>query len=449
MVSPILGMTKLKLPQTPHQLFAGKKVLIFGIGLQGGGVGDTLALLKFGAHVRLTDKQPASKLAPSLAKLPSHLPRTLGTHRYEDIEWADIIIKNPGIPSDNEFIQYAYRLNKLVLGSAALFLYYTHATTIGITGTRGKSTTTILLYQILSSHFSNKVILGGNLPGHSSLALLLKKNYRFAVLELSSFQLADCHSLSISPRLAIVTNIYPDHLNRYSDMDSYINDKLSIVCYQSPSDHAVLNKYDPHMPVFASHTQAQTTYFTLSHLPTSLKGLHNKKNIAAATKAARILKVPPSTIKKVVASFKGLPYRQEVVAVKNDITFINDTTSTTPIALLTAISSLTQPTIMLVGGASKNLPFNQVVKKLATNPYVKHIVILGSKENKEFVSLLHKLCSHKIIGQAFSMQKAVDLALSKAKPGWAVVLSPGFASFDLFQNEFERGDQFNAVVNSL
>ncbi len=432
-----------------QSLFANQKVLIFGLGLQGGGVSDALIAHHFGARVRVTDLKPASALTPSLAQLPPDIDLSLGGHTDDDIHWADLIILNPGVPPDNQYLKLAHQLQKPVYGSAALYLKYTSLITIGITGTRGKSTTTHLVYHFLNRAFPGQVLLGGNIPGHSPLSFInQEKGKKYAVLELSSFQLHFCHSLQVSPHISVVTNIYPDHLNRYSSMQAYIHDKLALVQYQTNQDYAILNRNDTQAHLFAQATPAKISYFDYSNLPTPLVGKHNQANLAAATKVAEILHLDHNLVKQAAANFTGLPFRLERVGEREGVVFINDTTSTTPIATITAINSLPGNIILIVGGESKNLPIQAMVDLICSSPKVKKVVILGSQNNSEFLGKI-KTCQDKILGQVFDMLSAVKLSFAAAQKGDIILLSPGFASFDLFKNEFDRGRQFNDCIQKL
>lgn len=432
-----------------NNLFSGKKVLIFGLGLQGGGAGSALFAKRHGAKVKITDLKSTQSLKSTLSKLPEDITQTLGRHDPLDIDWADIIIKNPGVSHNSDLIQYALQSKKQVYMPAALYLKYSKLKTIGITGTRGKSTTTRLIYSMLNRSFPDQVLIGGNIPGQSPLELLDEENNKkYAVLELSSFQLAGCDRLQVSPQLAVVTNIYQDHLNRYNSMDSYIKDKLTIVKYQGKNDITILNKLDDNANKFQKLSHAQIKWFTTSNLKSSLIGDHNKQNIAAAQVVALSLGIDKATIKRSVQDFRGLPYRLEKIAEKNGITYINDTTSTTPISTIKAIQSLKDPIILIIGGESKNLETDNMIDLVCLSNQVTKIIILGSKNNKEFLTKINN-CKDKIIGNVSSMREAMQLAVAHAKSGDTVLLSPGFASFDLFNNEFERGDQFNREVEKL
>lgn len=436
------------------QKIKGKKVLIFGLGLQGGGVGDALWLFQNGAAVKVTDLKSKEALSASLSLLPSGIAQSLGGHKREDIDWAELIIKNPGVPDDNELIKYAESRRIPIYTSIAVFVSEARDKSIGITGTRGKSTTTELIYQILDHSYPGQIIRGGNIPGTSGLALLDQlPNSKYAVLELSSFQLHNFHESKISPHLSVMTNFYPDHLNRYASMEAYAMDKAAIFAYQKPSDIAVVNTEDPIGQKLASHSPATLIKFSASQVPLTwrplIPGRHNLENIAAAMTVARALNIELKQVKKDIESFHGLPFRLQTIAKINGVAYLNDTTSTTPTASVKAIASLTGPTCIIVGGANKNLPYDEFIKALADSKQVKKIIILGSRELTSFVNELRLRAGKKIIDQVYSMKDAVRLSADSTRRGWTVLLSPGFTSFDLFQNEFDRGRQFNQEVALL
>lgn len=424
-----------------------KKVLVFGLGLQGGGLGDALWLSKHGAKVRVTDPK-------NLASLPIEIEVVEGSHRDIDIDWADMIIKNPAVPPNQPQLLYARQKNKPVLTSIAVLVKEIRQKTIAITGTRGKSTVTALVFELLQSAYPGRVVQGGNIPGTSGLALLDQViDIDYAVLELSSFQLEGFHELNLSPHIAIVTNIYPDHLNRYPDMSSYIADKSSITKYQKEGDYALVNKGNEGAKKLGKLTPANLLFYSEDDLPPDLEvkliGEHNRENLAAVFALAKHLGISSDLVRNIARTFTGLPYRLETVARLQDVAFVNDTTSTTPIATIKAINALEGSFIIIVGGESKNLPIDDMIELLANSPKVRKIVILGSDNNTEFLSAINRACSKKILGYANSMPQAVKLAFTNARAQEQILLSPGFASFDLFKNEFDRGDQFNESIKKL
>lgn len=415
----------------------GKKVLIFGLGRQGGGTGDAEWLTRHKAIVRLSDKD-LSLVSEGQTK--------------EQIDWAEIIIKNPGVPDDHALIRYAEQLGKPVFTSIAIFVKYAPVKTIGITGTRGKSTTVALITAMLDRAFPGGVVSGGNIAGTSCLSLFDQlQGKQFAVLELSSFQLHNFHALRVSPSIAVLTNLYPDHLNRYRDMASYQRDKEAIVAYQNPTDLTLFNQDNPGAVAISESSSGQRRGFsaaTVSDWETKLPGTHNRENIAAMQGVAQVLGVSDDICKAVAKDFVGVPFRQEVVRVVDGITYINDTTSTTPTAAIKALQAATRPTIWITGGDTKNLPFAELLTEVEHNQTLKNIVILGSKNIPDYTSALKEVAGTKIVGVADSMAAALLLARQAAVPGDAILLSPGFASFDLFQNEFDRGRRFNDLVGA-
>ncbi len=432
----------------------GKNVLIFGLGLQGGGLGDAEWLVEHGARVRATDQKTSKQLESSLRKLPTTVSLSLGGHKMSDIDWADIIIKNPGVPDNSEFIKYAKSSGKPVYTSIALVVKAAPSKVIGITGTRGKSTTTELIYALLSRSHPGKVKKGGNVPGTSGLRLLDElENLDYLVLELSSFQLHSFHDLEISPHIAVVTNLYPDHLNRYDSMEEYFFDKSALTRYQTPGDLCIAFSGNAGSQSLSSLSPGKVIEYAPSDVPstwtTPLRGAHNQENIAATLAIARELRLDEGMVKDVVEGFATLSFRLETVGQVTGIEYVNDTTSTTPVATIKAVESLANPTTLILGGDTKNLPTDELVSSLANSRFVEKIVLLGCKNIPKFVSELRSACQAKIVGQVDSMDQAVALATAVSKPGWTVLLSPGFASFDLFANEFDRGRQFNECIHKL
>lgn len=431
----------------------GKKVLVFGLGSQGGGVGDALWLHANRAIVRVTDLRSAESLSDSLTQLPSDITSTLTQHLDEDIDWADIIIKNPGVPDQQLQIQYAAKQGKSVHTSIALVVQEARDKTIGITGTRGKTTTTELIYASLNAQYPDQIIKGGNLAGTSGLALLDQiSSAKYLILELSSFQLAGLHTLKISPKYAVLTNIYPDHLNRYKSMKEYQQDKSAIFLYQDPSDHLFVNQDNSVALGMADGSASQVTPFSSSivsdwHL--TIPGDHNLENAAATYELAKILGLDHNLTRSTVESFAGVPYRLELIREVNGVSYYNDTTSTTPTATIKALGAFTSPITLILGGDQKDLPTDGLINSLKTTPNLKNIIILGSANIPDFITSLRGACPDLISSQVNSMQDAVTQAVLTSKSGDVILLSPGFASFDLFENEFDRGRQFNLAVNQL
>lgn len=426
--------------------FSNKKVLVMGLGIQGGGVGVVKFLQKCGALVTITDMRSEQDLASSLGEIDKSTKLTLGRHDEKDFENCDYVIRNPGVPKESTFVKLAEKLRKPVFMEAALFAKYTSSKIIGITGTRGKTTTTTLIYNMLKKYSHRSVAIAGNIPGKSTIELL-ESPPDSAVLELSSWQLQGFDDLGLAPAIAVLTNIFPDHLNRYASMTDYINDKAVITKYQQTTDYFIYNQDDDQCLRIASSSKAQKMPFSYRDLGEDvvlkLRGKHNRANAAAADKVGALMGIEEGKRRESLGSQESIPYRLEKIALINGITYINDTTSTTPIALMTALETLEQKTIVIVGGQSKKLPTNELVHALNTNPRLKGIILIPGTGTKEIIKSLDQ---SKIIGSVNTLDEAVALASKHAVENETILFSPGFTSFDQYRNEFERGDHFNLLV---
>ncbi|TMD76585.1 MAG: UDP-N-acetylmuramoyl-L-alanine--D-glutamate ligase, partial [Chloroflexi bacterium] len=352
----------------------GKRVLIMGLGLQGSGMAAARYAAQQGAIVRVTDLKSPEILAPSVRAL-SGLPIAfvLGEHRNEDFLWAEMVIRNPGISLSNPYVHLAYEHGASIEMEIALFFLACPGRILGVTGTRGKTTTSTLLYKILSESGA-PTVLGGNVAGVETLSLLPQITPEtLVVLELSSWQLEGLAPHRISPSLAIMTNVYPDHLNTYSGMEEYAAAKANIFRFQHPSDLALFNYDNPWTRRFGEEALAQTwftsvelggsfkrgsstvTPFLLTDIP--LVGKHNLENILLATTAARLLGVSDEVIAASVRNFHGVAQRLEEIAVVDGVHFINDSTSTTPVAGKVGVEAFSgRPIVLVAGGNTKQLP---------------------------------------------------------------------------------------------
>jgi UDP-N-acetylmuramoylalanine--D-glutamate ligase len=435
--------------EAAQERFANKKILIVGLGLLGGGVGDVRFFCDCNASVRATDIKTTEQLHDSIETLKNYtVSYTLGKHDNGDIDWADIIVKNPSIPDNNELITYAHSIHKPVIMRSSLFCELCKSTVIGITGTRGKTTTTTLIYEMVKKLSGKKVLLGGNIAGISDLELLKEIDHpesTIAVLELSSWQLQGFAHAKISPHMSVITNLYPDHLNQYKTIDEYYEDKQNIIAFQNSGDIAILNADCQLLHRWAKTAKSTIKWFSKSDLPKSVKlkipGDHNLQNAAAAYQAGIHLGYQPGPIVTVLNNFSGVPFRMETIATKDGITYINDTTSTTPVAGVTALKASPNPPILICGGNDKNLPIEDFA--YAINTRTKFVVFLPGTGTERIKPLI---VSTLILGETESMEQAIKIAHDNAMQGDVILLSPGFTSFGLFNNEFDRGKQFNSCV---
>lgn len=432
---------------------ANQNVLIFGLGLQGGGVKAANTLIEAGANVRATDNKSAQELEKSLAQLDSRISGVYGSHNEEDILWADIIIKNPAVPYEHRLLQQALQLGKVVTTETALAIEIIRDRTIGITGTRGKTTTTTLIYTLLKEA-GKPVVLCGNIPEQPTLAALRDAHDdTWFVVEISSFHIEGMIATKTSPHIAVVTNVFPDHLNRYENLEAYAKVKASLFAYQKPGDKAFWGTQHDWTELFESQIQPGVEQHPVSPslveaaraFGSPLPGEHNLQNVALAAEVAKVAAVSPAQIKTCIQNFTGVPYRLEPVATRNGITYINDTTSTTPIALQKALEAQVEPFVLICGGTTKHLPFStELLEKMNTIPHA--IVFLqGSGTTELFEQLAPVSVPHSF---ASSLDQAVEQAEAFCHDSASsrIVFSPGFSSFELFKNEFDRGDQFTQLA---
>ncbi len=454
----------------------GKKVLVLGLGLHGGGVATALWLYKQGAKLIVSDLRSKEVLRPSLAKLKNYkIEFTLGEHRQQDVAWADVVVQNPGVPKESVFIKSAKKLGKTVVNEAALFFDRCAGTVIGVTGTRGKSSTAALLAALLRAKFPD-VILAGNIGSAAMLAIVDKiKPGQIVVLELSSWQLEGLAAGKTAPHVSVVTNLYPDHLNRYKSLADYYKSKEEIFRYQTAADYLILNAdqaqlrewekpalshvmffgtqehgrygiYLKHGRVFWRQHKEDQEIIKISDI--NLAGRHNLTNALAAITVARLFNVSLADMKKVLASPPVLSGRQELVREMKGLKFINDTTATTPEATLAALERFgagKKNIILIAGGADKNLDYEawaRGVKKHCAAAFL----LAGPASDK----MAKALVGFKNLRSGYaSLTGAVKDALKSAAGGNIILFSPGAASFNMWNHEFARGDEFVKIVNKL
>ena len=441
-------------PESIAQNFKGKKITLMGLGLLGRGVGDAEFLAACGAaDLIVTDLKTEAELAPSVARLKDfkNITYHLGGHRLEDFENRNMVIRAPNTPLDSTFIAHARANNIPVEMDASLFARLSPATIVGITGTRGKSTVTHLIYEMARAAGKDP-FLGGNERGTATLPLLAKTDaVSTVILELDSWQLQGFADAKISPHISVWTNFLPDHMNYYKgDMDRYFQDKAAIARFQKPGDafvstRDIIEKIDKRFGVLESVCIADPVI--PDDWTVALLGEHNRRNAAFACAAARALGISDDIIKKTLETFSGLPGRLQLLGEKNGIAFYDDGNSTTPeaaIAALTALAPLGRPIILIAGGSDKELDFSALVPEIET--HVKKLVLFDGKATDKIKALLSKNFP---FAAAANMDEAFTAVLAAASPHDIVLLSPGATSFGIFKNEYDRGDQFKAAFEML
>ena len=429
--------------------FRGKKITLMRIGLLGRGVEDAAYLAECGAEVLVVDDASQEVMQPSvdaLAKYPS-IKFKFGPYDLSDFKNCDFVVKGAGAALGSPEIAEAKKNGIPVRMSADLFAEVSGVTCIGVTGTRGKSTVAHMLYAILQEA-GKPVVLGGNVRGVSTLALLKEVTPdHIAVLELDSWQLQGWGEALMSPHIAVFTTFYPDHQNYYKDDPAqYLLDKGNIFLYQSPEDSLVVGRQcaPTLIEAFGEHIVSKMLVVDETKLPEDWRlrvpGVHNRYDAALALVAAREAGVADEVSRKALEAFTGVPGRLELVAEKGGVKVYNDTTATTPEATLAALDALgAGNTILIMGGADKGLDMNTLLIRL---PGLKRVVLLAGTGTSRVLEFIEG-------SSVFdSLEKAVVEAFATAHTGDTILFSPAFASFGMFKNEYDRGDQFNALVKT-
>ncbi|MFA5880217.1 MAG: UDP-N-acetylmuramoyl-L-alanine--D-glutamate ligase [Candidatus Margulisiibacteriota bacterium] len=458
--------------------FQNKKVLVFGLGLHGGGLAVVNWLVKHGAQVIVTDKKNKIELKSSLKFLSKkNVELYLGSEpSFSLLSSIDLIIQNPGVPNEHKFLQQAKRKKIPITNEAGLFFSLCKSKIIAITGSKGKSTTTDLLGNI-AKYKAKNVFVGGNIRTNAMFSFLDKINKKsLIILELSSWQLEGLQTIKRSPAVAVVTNIQPEHLNRYKSYAGYVQAKSYICRWQKSSDHLILNYDNKEASKLSFLTKAKVYWFSLEKKISrgvflkdnciywknnkfiekvisidliKLKGNHNLQNVMAAVCASKILGFSNLQIQNVLKRYKGLPDRLELIRTYKGINFINDTTATAPIATISALQTLSVKIILLAGGSSKKLPVKELARWIKNK--VSFCLLFKGQGSQELVRALKEINfdENRLFSDFSDMKTIVKTAWKLAKKNDVVLLSPGFASFSNFINEFDRGEQFKKEVKLL
>jgi UDP-N-acetylmuramoylalanine--D-glutamate ligase len=442
--------------------FMGKKITMLGLGLLGRGVNVAKFLIESGAELLITDLKSEDALTRSIQQLKKHkdtgsVRYVLGEHRLSDFKNCDMIIKAAGVSFDSPYVAEANKNHIPVEMDASLFAQFSEVTTVGVTGTRGKTTTTYLIHHILKQA-GRKVFLGGNVRGIATLSLLKKvRKGDIVALELDSWQLQGFGDAKISPHISVFTNFFPDHLNYYrGSIDRYFRDKANIFRYQKKGEIVIAGEQAAkEIKIrFKGVMKSDIRIARKNIVPQSWKikiiGEHNRANIACAIVACRSLAVSEKDIKRGVETFFGVPGRLDAVRTVRGVRYVNDTTSTTPEgnrAALVALAKKGKRTISLIaGGADKELNYVDMARII--HKTVKGLVLIQGTATEKILVNLPKRRIYPV-SVVSSMKEAVSAARACARRGDTVLLSPGAASFGVFKNEFDRGDQFVVLVKKL
>lgn len=459
--------------------FKNKKITVFGLGLHGGGVGVVKFLVENGAKVTVTDIKTKEKLTTSVEKLKDfkNIKYVFGQHHAEDFTNADMIIKSPAIPWTDKHIKLALEKNIPVEMDAGLFFKFCKNPIIGVTGSKGKTTTAALIYEILKSAGKNPIKIGIGQVSVLDKLLLLKKD-SIPIFELSSWRLSALGREKISPHVAVVGNIFADHLNYYKTMEKYIQDKKYIFSNQKSKDWLIANYDNEAVREMAKDAKSQAIYFSyeksvnnqsifieddiiyfndgvdvkkiIAVKDIKILGKHNLANVMAAIGAAYACGVSVLEIKKALPGLKGVAHRLELVREINGVRYYNDTAATIPEAAIMGLDAFDQKVILIAGGTDKELDFCEFAKKIYEK--TKKLILLKGTATEKILVEIKKMAKSEFdfeMEVVDSMEKAVLIAQKNAQSGDVVLLSPGAASFGLFENEFDRGDKFREAVKKL
>jgi len=452
--------------KSPFGGFRGK-IVILGAGESG--IGTAILAKKKGYQVFVSDSGTIPKKYREVL-LHNDILFEEGKHTENNIFDADVVMKSPGIPDKVKLVQDLHEKGISVISEIEFAAQFTNATIVGITGSNGKTTTTLLTHHILKNG-GLSVGVAGNV-GDSFALQVANENYQNYVLELSSFQLDGI--VNFAPHIAVITNISPDHLDRYEyKYENYINSKFRITKNQTATDYLI---YDADDEVITSWLQNNNTKaillpfslkktftkgayiknnnilittdsnntFTMGITTLALQGNHNTKNAMASAMVAKLLNVRDETLRESLEDFESVEHRLEPVFKINGVQYINDSKATNVNATFYALESMNSPTVWIVGGTDKGNDYTDLLPLVREK--VKAIICLGldnAKIIETFGNVVDFIC------ETAGAEEAVKVAYKVSEKGDAVLLSPACASFDLFENYEDRGRQFKEAVRLL
>lgn len=445
--------------------FKGKKVTVMGLGLLGRNIGDAAYMAAAGAaEVIVTDLKTEAELANSVEQLRQYpnIRFALGGHQEGDFKDRDLIVVSAGVPLDSPYLEIARAAKIRLVQSAALFAEISKIPIIGITGTRGKSTVTMMIHHVLSYTTGEPILLGGNIRGVSNLQLLNKvKEDSLCVMELDSWQLQGWGWAGISPQVAIFTSFMEDHLNYYETggktraeaMADYFTDKAQIFLHQEDSGTFITTPevFEWVKQILPERTMGQELVLAdVSILPEdmllSMPGEHNRLNAALATEALRAVGLTDEEIFNSLATFPGVEGRLQLVATHENVRLYNDNNATTPQATVAALEALdlgNKNIILIAGGADKNIDVTSLA--YAVTQHCKNVFLTPGTGTDNLLGYLHG--GEVGVSAMSDLTTAFAEAVRIAENGDIILFSPAFASFAQYKNEYERNDEFMKLVD--
>jgi UDP-N-acetylmuramoylalanine--D-glutamate ligase len=471
--------------------YKGKRVLIVGLGVLGGGLATTKWFLRRGAEVTVTDLRTRTALATSIRGLGKDAERirfVLGRHDVEDFRAHDLVVVNPAVPRESPFLAVAKRAGRSIVNDASIFFDEVKGPVVAVTGTRGKTTTANWIAHCLG------VRAGGNSSADRPLLKLLDTTKRGVpiVVELSSWQLELVGRSGRAPDVALITNIHRDHMNRYGSMAAYARAKANIFKHQTGSQRVIMNAENPWTPFLMKlfvewRTKSRPYFFSRAPLARNrngafvdrgaiyvrengrvhvvvprelyercaLWGTHNIENLLATLLAAHFAGVPWATLRTRIRTLPQVPFRQETVLSRKGLAVVNDSAGTSPDATIVALRRFSVDRtriVLLAGGTDKNLDFRDWAHVVARTIPPCDLLLLEGTATKKMISALRRIGYFKkeeprVFAGLPAMLRAARKDLQRQAT--TVLFSPGAASFEKFKNEFDRGEKFNLYCRQI
>ncbi len=449
----------------------GKRVLVIGAARQG--LAAARWLTRHGARVTVNDRRPAEQMGAAREALAGlHVTWALGGHPLEILDSVDVLCISGGVPLDNPLVVEGLRRGLPLTNDTQIFMEVVPCRTVGITGSAGKTTTTTLVGLMAKASLGGRAYVGGNI-GDPLLNYVDEMTANdLAILEISSFQL---EQMTLSPNVAAVLNITPNHLDRHGTMEAYTAAKKRILDFQSGGDIAVLGRDDPGAWKLRFAARGRVLSFGLSRLPEGmdgaylaegilhlrqraveipllradrvlLRGAHNLLNVLAAFTIGDAAGLSLDAMLETAESFRGVPHRLELVCEREGVKWYNDSIATAPERTMAAIRSFSEPMVLLLGGRDKNLPWDDLAELVRQR--VERVVLFGEAAEK-IRAALEQAGAPATLEQYRGLEEAVRAAARLARPGDVVLLSPGGTSFDEFRDFEERGEAYRKWVLEL
>ena len=447
-----------------------KKVLV--VGMARSGVAAAQLLRASGAEVTVNDSKTEAELGTQLAPLEGlQLTRRFGCGATELLDGMDCLVISPGIPDSAPFVVKAKEAGIYVTGELELAAQLSRGTLVAVSGTNGKTTTVSLLGEIFANSGKTTHVVG-NIGYPFSLAALVSKPEDVIVCEVSSFQMETADTFH--PHVALLTNITEDHLNRHGTMEVYTALKMRMFARQTEDDWAIFNADDEGLKGLSEQVSSRVLQFSRIRETENgafvrngqiffrqggsekkicrtdeiyIPGPHNLENALGAVCAAMAMKVPVPVIRHSLKTFKGVEHRIEKVRELDGVTYINDSKGTNPDSTIKAVQTMTNPTVIILGGYDKHTSFDSLSREIRESGMIHRAILIG--ETAELIRNSLERAGYRETEAAGSLGEAVEKARAAAHEGWNVLLSPACASFDMFKDYEERGRVFKEIVNGL